>query len=375
MKSNFARMLIALSMLAPTSAAHAKPSESAAGQEVIVELYKASDKIEFKLSGKQPIKKLSLRWVQSPRRLRLTIPGAHLSSKSGRVPIDRGVIQWAEAVDSGDGVVIDLATLSNPRSRFSMTPDHRSVNWTASVNEIAKGDELPTLPSGLANAPAEAPRGRNVKPNDPKPALAVKPPIVKPNDPKPALAVKPPTVKPALAVKPTPTRPPVTVVKEIPKETVPKAPKAAERLVSVSANGDLRTALENLAKAAGLQAEIDPGVQGSVSMSFQDVPLNKAVSSILGQQATLYDYKITDKVLKVTSSDGPGVPVTVSNARMASEYFPIKDKKAMDIVEAVRKAVPSLTYTVDERLNQILAEGEPSELERLRKLLQKVSIK
>ncbi|CAN0059765.1 unnamed protein product, partial [Phaeothamnion confervicola] len=56
-------------------------------------------------------------------------------------------------------------------------------------------------------------------------------------------------------------------------------------------------------------------------------------------------------------------------------YFPIKDKKAVDVLDAVRKAVPGLTYTLDERLNQIIAEGEPSDLERLRKLLVKVSAK
>jgi DNA polymerase elongation subunit (family B) len=64
-----------------------------------------------------------------------------------------------------------------------------------------------------------------------------------------------------------------------------------------------------------------------------------------------------------------------SNRILKSEYFPIHDKRAVDLMEVVRKAVPGPSYTLEERLNQILVEGEPAEIERVRKLLQAVGSK
>ena len=334
------------------------------------------DKVELKVSSTAPLKKLSVRWLQNPRRIRLTLSGAHLTGKSGKFAIDKGILQYAEAQGSSEAVTLDLATISNPRSKIALDGDQRTLTWTASVIDIAKGDELPALPSGgvaSASNDGKANSKPAAKPPTPKPPAAKAPQSTTRKPANPGI-----TRVPVVNETPTP-RPPA----ENPPASgsAPAADKPGDRLVSLSANGDLRQALENLAKAAGLQAEIDPGVQGTVAISFTDYPLNRAVSTVLGRQATLFEYKITDKVLKVTAPEGSGgttvVPVDPAPPGRpgVSDYFPIKDKKASDMVEVLRKAFPGLSMTVDERLNQILAEGSASEIERLRKLLGRNSVK
>ena len=387
MKSRLSPSLLVFALLFGTTAVDARKAVggvSSSGNDIVVELRKSADKVDFHVSSKQPLRHLSLRWVQNPHRLRLTIPGAHLASPAGRVAIDKGVLQWAEAQSTGNSVTVDLATISSPKSRISASSDGKSLNWTASATDISSTDQVPRLPaslSGEANTGEGAPKAAPKKPEVAgKPSRKAAPKATN-------VAVKPvETVKPvenAHAEKVPKVKVVTQEVAAVPKEvkqvtTAPSATKPGDRLVSLSTSGDLRAALTALAKSAGLKAEIDPGVQGSVTKSFQDVPLNKAVSSILGQQAELYEYTISDSTLKITAPGGTGgqtMTPASPGGRIASDYFPVRDKKAADILEAVRKAVPGLTYTVDERLNQILAEGDPSDLERLRKLLQKVSIK
>jgi type II secretory pathway component GspD/PulD (secretin) len=217
-------------------------------------------------------------------------------------------------------------------------------------------------------------------------AHPVKAPVVVVAPARPPVVVAAP-VKTVAVAQPTPVRQPVTPVRQPvtpvrqPVTPVPVASNPSDRLVSLTyPGGDLAGALRALAKAAGIQAQIDPGVSGYVTESFTDMPLNQAVTSVLGRQTELYNYKITATALIVTAPSGSSGGATLhstaaTGTAQVSDYFPIKLKPVADVYQAAHRAFPELTYQVDERLNVLFAEGDPAIMERLRKLLQNVSAK
>ena len=127
-----------------------------------------------------------------------------------------------------------------------------------------------------------------------------------------------------------------------------------------------------MAKQAGLKAEIPDSLTGSTSVSLTDIPIEIALDTVLGSKLGEYRYEITPTTLKILAST-PAVHPTAGG--VAYEYYPFRDKNARDMMEAVKLAIPNLTYQVDERLNILLAQGDPADLDRLTKLLQSMSQK
>ncbi len=380
--------LLGLQFCAP-NVASARRAQSASSQVVDVSLRKLGDKIEITVEGSAALNEPNWKWTGSPKRLRLSFKNTKLAYKAARMPLDVGVLQWIETIEDGGNLYIDLAASSAPKNSADINNSKTTLHWTISCNEMSSSEALPKLSQGVESAPkAAASKPPKIQPQI-KPTVAKTPATVasaKPSPqpkstPEPASTPKAaaPPVVPPVATKPPVNNTPAPV--KTPAANPPSA-KPADKIMTFTANGSLKQVLETLAQNAGLKAEIDPAVDGSVTQGYKDMPLNRIVSSILGQQPVLYEYKLTDTTLTVSAPSGGtgGVSVVtpqsgVGNRILKSEYFPIRDKRAVDLMEVVRKAVPGPSYTLDERLNQILVEGEPAEIERVRKLLQAVGSK
>lgn len=352
----FVGALLGLSLMAP---AFAEPAP-----KLDVKVKPFSDRIEIEVRSNAP-----LQYQAKATELKVakgTVTGA------GVIPVDKGLIQKVEVVPlKTGGAEIKVFTISTPRSSVRLSGDKKVLTYTISVNDLASagGGAAQLFGPKPAPPPAAAKSPPPVTVKSPPPVTAATPPPVAANSP-PQLRRDPlPVATPA----PTPEAPPAPTPRPQPAAT-PATVAAAQRPISLTfSGGDLPSALQALAQAAGLQADVAPGVQGYVTASFTEIPLNQAVTTMLGQQSNLYEYSISDTTLKVW---GDGTPITAKSGRVAREYFPLKSTaKVADVLASLKRAVPELNYSVDERLNQILAEGDPSDLDRARKVLKNVSDK
>lgn len=78
----------------------------------------------------------------------------------------------------------------------------------------------------------------------------------------------------------------------------PPQPYTGEPIDLTLANADLRDVLSNLGRVSGLQVRIDQAVQGTVSMSWHNVPWDEALDSIVRENGLTY--RIEGKTLLVS---------------------------------------------------------------------------
>lgn len=326
-----------------------------------VDVHKASDRVELRLSQDRPFENVTQKWRENPHRLEITIPKVEWQGKAVS-NIDKGVLQKVEVKPGAGTVTVTLFALQNPKMSWVSSPDKK--NWTLriSAGELASGNEPPKLPV-ISKAPAASPGFASLpaaKPAQTPSRPAERPQANNPNNARP--------------VPPTP-----------PRSTVD------QRTISVSfINKDLPAAIREMAQAAGLEADIGPGVKGSVTATFKDTPLSQALTNVLGKQQDLYEMKIEGNRVRVFGDNsGAGatlVPTvtpppseTVGGTRslnLVSDYFPLMaDKSASQLVSAIRRAVADVEVIHDDRLNVLFVRGEAGDLEKVRNLLQNVLAK
>ncbi|MBX3169738.1 MAG: hypothetical protein KF760_20210 [Candidatus Eremiobacteraeota bacterium] len=342
MSRNYAGLLLAIAL---TGWAGADP-------KLGVDVRKTSDRVELRLSQDKPFENVSQKWRENPHRLEITIPKVEWQGKAVS-NIDKGVLQKVEVKPGAGNVVVTLYALQNPKMSWISSPDKK--NWTLriSAGELASGNDTPRLP--VASKPAAAP------------GLATLPPV------KPTATPDRPAPRP---VTPTPA---------------PARNNVDQRPITVSfINKDLPAAIREMAQAAGLEADIGPGVKGSVTASFKDTPLSQALTNVLGKQQDLYEVKIEGNRVRVFGDNsGAGAtlvptithpdPVSEGGTRslnLVSDYFPLMaDKSASQMVSAIRRAVSEVEVIHDDRLNVLFVRGEAGDLEKVRNLLQNVLAK
>ena len=388
-----------------------------------VNVDKGGEQIRVRLTQSGPFSGIVQRWKTNPDRFEVVVPKAELQGKT--VAIDRGILQRIETKNAGESVLIQIYSMSQPKMTWSGSAE--SKTWTLHISSSvqASAGDIPRLPSaGPAAKPAVASRPRPAAPK-PEPPMATKPEPPVTAKPEPPVAAKPepakPPVKPEPAkppVKPEPTKPSVKPdpvkpepakptpakaepVANRPKPSEPTAkpepvavkpltpqPPAAERpdqrLISIHfQNKDLPAALRDMAKAAGLEADIGPKVSGKVTASFTATPLSKAVSTVLGKQEALYEYKIVNNRLVVTGDGGEaGATLTASpptparSVQMTSDYFTLKpDQSVGSVVDAVRKVAVGAEVYPDMRLNVLYVRGDAADLEKVRNLLKDMLVR
>lgn len=325
-----------------------------------VDVHKASDKVELRLSQDKPFENVTQKWRENPHRLEITIPKVEWQGKAVS-NIDKGVLQKVEVKPGGGVVTVTLFALQNPKMSWVSSADKK--NWTLriSAGELASSTDVPKLPgatAGVASLPPARP--------------AANPSGARPN-PRP-VANNSPAVRP---VPPTPN---------------PPRNNVDQRNISVTfVNKDLAAAIREMAQAAGLEADIGPGVKGSVTATFKDTPLSQALTNVLGKQQELYEVKIEGNRVRVFGDNSgagatlvptvnPPTPVPdgggTRSLKLVSDYFPLMpDKPAKDMVAAIRRAVSDVEVIQDDRLNVLFVRGEAGDLEKVRNLLQNVLAK
>lgn len=321
-----------------------------------VDVHKASDKVELRLSQDRPFENVTQKWRENPHRLEITIPKVEWQGKAVS-NIDKGVLQKVEVKPGSGSVTVTLFALQNPKMSWASSSDKK--NWTLriSVGELASGNDTPKLPVASTSTGFAA-----------LPPVKANPTGARPN-PRP-LANNSPPVRPAPSV---------------PRNNID------QRIISVSfVNKDLPAAIREMASAAGLEADIAPGVKGSVTATFKDTPLSQALTNVLGKQQDLYEVKIEGNRVRVFGDNSgagttmvptPAPPVPASDRgtrplNLVSDYFPLMaDKSAKELVGSIRRAFADVEIIHDDRLNVLFVRGEAGDLEKVRNLLQNVLAK
>ena len=323
---------------------------AAADPKLTLDVSKSADEVEIKLTSSEPLKTATQRWKENPHRLEISFPKAKVAAKSHS--LDRGVLQKLEVKSAAEAATLEVHALQNPKMRWSASSDQKIWTLKIRATDLAADNAPPALPVAAA-APA-------------KPAPGSKPPVA--------------------VHKPTPPKP-----KEFPSKTpadpTPAVVRVDQRPVTLQLDKKpLPLALRELAQAAGLEAEVAKGVEGTVTAKFDQVPLARALTQMLGQQEKLYEYKIVNNRLQVFGDDSnSGSTLTVQadptpkNTQVASappasallsDYFPIRTEHSVrEAQDAVRNQVAGVQVWSDERLNVLFVRGQASELAKVRELL------
>lgn len=332
-----------------------------------VDVHKSSDRVELRLTQDKPFENVSQKWRENPHRLEITIPKVEWQGKAVS-NVDRGVLQKIEVKPGSGQVTVSIYALQSPKMSWVGSADKKSWTLRISADEMASTTETPKLPGAVA-------------------PVASRPVVAPTRPPARPVGVTPPRPVSSVPVSAAPVRPPVTNVP--PANPSPARNNADQRAISVAfVNKDLPAAIREMAQAAGLEAEVGPGVKGTVTATFKDAPLSQVISNVLGKQQDLYEFKIEGNRLRVFGDNsGAGAtlvptvaPPVVSNTPKAgkpvSDYFPLKaDKPAKEMLAAIRRVVPEVEVIQDDRLNVLFVRGEAGDLEKVRNLLQNVLAK
>ena len=330
-----------------------------------VDVSKSSDRVEIRFSQPVPFATLTQKWQEKPHRLEITVPKVEWAGKGG-TRIDKGVIQKVDIKPAQGGVTVTVMALQSPKMSWVSSADQKTWTLRMATNELSYSNEPARLPNEAAAAvPA-------------KPVQTVEKPPSKP--------VATPPSKPVTIHNPTPV--PVTPPVTPPATQKGPAEGPEQKPITINLkNKDLPTAIREMARAAGMEADVGPGVEGTVTASFTDTPLARCLTSVLGKQAKLYEFKVVNNRLRVfgdgetggttlVTSAPPTTPTTAASGQQVSDYFPIvPEKPVSDLAAAVRKAVAGVDVIQDDRLNVLFVSGDAAEVEKVRNLLQNVLAK
>lgn len=321
-----------------------------AAPKLAVEVQRKGDRVEVVLTSPTPLAAPAIqqRWKEGPHRFEVVVPKTEVARLSKS--IDRGVLQKIETDSSGDSALLRVVASGDPKMSWSASADRKV--WTLSIStvDIAAG-KVPALPGGsLASAPVVS-----------KPPARPSPPPV---------SVRPPAPRAPENVATAPPQP----------QPQAQPQRLDQRPITVSLqNKDLAVAIQEMARAAGLEAEVGPGVEGPVSVSFREVPLGLALTNLLGKQTKLIEYRIESNKLKVFTDDQGGATIPVAPTRSGptvSDYFPIvNEKKVAEVAQLVKRTVTQVDVHSDELLNVLFVEGAAGDLAKVRELLQNVVVK
>ena len=325
-----------------------------AAPKLAVEVQRKGDRVEVVLTSPTPLAAPTIqqRWKEGPHRFEVVVPKTEVARLSKA--IDRGVLQKIETDSSGDSALLRVIASGDPKMSWSASADRKV--WTLSIStvDIASG-KVPALPGGsLASAPVVS-----------KPPARPTPPPVSVRPPAPRAAENVATAPPQPQPQPQPQAQPQ---------------RLDQRPITVSLqNKDLAVAIQEMARAAGLEAEVGPGVEGPVSVSFREVPLGLALTNLLGKQTKLIEYRIEGNKLKVFTDDQGGATLPAAPIRSGptvSDYFPIvNEKKVAEVAQLVKRTVTQVDVHSDELLNVLFVEGAAADLAKVRELLQNVVVK
>lgn len=290
---------------------------------------------------KTPLPEPKLRMNPSPKFLELSFPRTFLDSKPFTKAVDKGLIQKVQSLEKAKTTHTRIFFVTKPKTKLSKIEG--GYRYTVHLNEMASAT---TKPAAKVSA----------KPKTPVKVLTNKPSGQRPVK---VLTNKPAGKTPKVAAKP---------------RTVSTSKKVTTPVTVVFQNTPLPQAIKTLAKKAGMVANVDPSLTGSVNLSLSAIPFHEAMKLLLDPLGDSVQTRVSGKTVFV-SRVAKTVTKTKPQGPTVVEYYPLKKKDAEKMLQAVRKAVPELTYQVDTDLNVILAEGSAVDIEKLSQILQHMSKK
>lgn len=147
-------------------------------------------------------------------------------------------------------------------------------------------------------------------------------------------------------------------------------------------DADLKDVLRTFADLTGLNMAIDPGVGGSVTVDFVDVPWDQALDIILRQNSLTYT--LEGNVMRIGTVDRIAAE-TAASRRLAEEErlnvplttlsFKLSYARAADVAALLRDiASPRARIIMDVRTNQLVISEVPQYLQTMQNLIATVDI-
>lgn len=340
-----------------------------------------SDRVEIVLQSSAPMT-FKEKMISSSVLAVEVSPAVLKPGTAKKVAVDKGLIQNVTFEQHGNAVTVKLAVISRPKLiKGNLESGGRKLTLIYSTADIAssKPSGFSSLDPNQGSKPASHPRVSSqpvpaIRPSSPTPTSSNTVPV---RPLSPTVSSSTPTTPPTQPV----TSPPATAMNGVP------------RINLTFSNASLTDVLARIADQAGLNPQLSPDIDGTFSGALTNLPLDQALKTVCqGQNVT---WQVLNGSLVVNASPGgaPGVPSvsTVPPAStpevasvpdpvlpagpLAREYYPIRNKSAAEVVTSARSLLPNIRYTIDERLNIVMAEGSATDIERLSGFLKEVSAK
>lgn len=287
--------------------------------------------------------------------------------------VNQGLVEKIRVAQYAENTVrIYVDVISPPEFKVITAADAKGLTLAINSNQMASG-ETQSAPTAAAveEAPAKPPKAT---PSTPR--VAQTPPRVAPTRPtRPAVA---PARQPSLEGQGSA---PVSALRA---RQAPRAPKTPpQKLVTLDfVNADLVYVLKVLAKEMGRNIYVGPTVQGSVTVTLKNVPVEGAMALILQMQENEYDYKILDgpstRTVVVAPPDklaeiaddilnkNKGPKVAKDAVRM--EYL-LEAAPSAKVLDFLKGSYPDVEFTPHPTMNGFYARGSREDLLQIKREL------
>jgi type IV pilus assembly protein PilQ len=147
-------------------------------------------------------------------------------------------------------------------------------------------------------------------------------------------------------------------------------------------DADIKDVLRTFAELTGLNIAVDPGVRGSVTVDFVDVPWDQALDLILRQNGLTFMLEgnvmrigTTARIAEETAAQRRLAEEERLNVPLTTVSFPISYARAAEIAGLLRDlASPRARILVDARTNQLIISEIPQYLVTMQNLIRTIDI-
>jgi type IV pilus assembly protein PilQ len=147
-------------------------------------------------------------------------------------------------------------------------------------------------------------------------------------------------------------------------------------------DADIKDVLRTFAQLTGLNIAIDPGVSGSVTVDFVDVPWDQALEIILHQNSLAYILEgnvmrvgTAARLAEEAESNRKLNEQKTLNVPLTTVGFKLSYARATDVAVLLKEmASPRARVIVDQRTNQLIISEIPDYLQTMRSLIESVDV-
>jgi type IV pilus assembly protein PilQ len=351
--------------------------------------------------------------LDNPPRVVVDLEGVRNAVKDNSVTVDDSIVQRVRAAQFQPGVARVVVDLSK-KADYRIDRSGSDLVIAFGQSQAAPGGSLAAVPAAASPAmPAAAPMV-----SEPAPAPVRKAEAPKPQDvvaAVPAIAETAPAWKmPDANTQSTRTvinaaadqAPPASTQRPAPREDVFNEPAQGNPVAGVQTlsgartlsggprvftgepislnlkDADLKDVLRAFSEQTGLNIAVDPGVSGSVTVDFVDVPWDQALDLILRQNSLTFT--IEGNVMRIGTIDRIAAE-TAATRRLAEEErlnvplttlsFKLSYARAAEVQSVLKEiASPRARIIVDPRTNQLIISEIPDFLRTMQNLITTIDV-